>query len=746
VLGCAIMLVLAGGVVFVVLSQDWAATAIGFLGIVVPSALALFLAPEATRRQLGFPTRRGETSDVQDEALGSDRAGLVDSLVQTGYRLRNAGVLAQEMREDSNQMSRLLARVRQDYAQRLQQALHPSVHLAFGLDTAPEAIAQGLDRFLPRDRVSRSLPVGTTVRDAFRDAGDWDDGRLLILGEPGAGKTMMLLELGQMLIDETHEEPPAVPVYVPLSAWSSRGQRLRRAPLFGGSPFEQFELYLAAQVSQLYSVPSRTAHRWLHTGRLLLLLDGLDEIADVTERASCVTSLNQFLRECPTSAVVCCRRYDYEALDVQLDFREAVAIRPLQEAEVMRTVAAGGARLSGVRAALKDDLALRELCRSPLFLAMVMLAYADQPARRIRASGSAAERRGRLLDDYVDRQLRIQTPGGARSETGEQGTVPSTDRKWLEGLAHAMRGSDETIFLLDRIQPNWLPMGVRALALVPALAAGALARGLMSTPGAIGLSLILLYTLAGSFTSRDRLTWSWRASFSLSNILIAGAVGGLVGLFTGLIHSSAAPKIRLWPIDVVMPSPLAGLLLGILFGIPVFSTLFGFSSAAIATKVTPYEGLRRSLIIGLTVAALLLIVTPPVYLLVVKVAGVETIITAGTLLQVTDSTTLNVGIDGGLSVGLVFALIAGLGAVLGHAWVRLWLWVGQRGPARYVTWLENMVARRLLYRSGAGYVFIHRFLQDHLSGASAEEEALADAEDEDSDVASPDQLAAREPA
>jgi hypothetical protein len=37
-------------------------------------------------------------------------------------------------------------------------------------------------------------------------------------------------------------------------------------------------------------------------------------------------------------------------------------------------------------------------------------------------------------------------------------------------------------------------------------------------------------------------------------------------------------------------------------------------------------------------------------------------------------------------------------------------------PLRLIRWLEYAVHLRVLYRAGGGYVFIHRTLQDALSG------------------------------
>jgi hypothetical protein len=54
-----------------------------------------------------------------------------------------------------------------------------------------------------------------------------------------------------------------------------------------------------------------------------------------------------------------------------------------------------------VRAALRDDPTLWELLDNPLLLSVVALAYKDTSAAKLRASGTPAERRRQLFDDYI---------------------------------------------------------------------------------------------------------------------------------------------------------------------------------------------------------------------------------------------------------------------------------------------------------------------------------------------------------
>ena len=71
--------------------------------------------------------------------------------------------------------------------------------------------------------VSRSLPPSTDILDIF----DEYDGRLLILGEPGSGKTITLLDLAQKLIARAREDPTQpLPVVFNLASWAEKQQPL----------------------------------------------------------------------------------------------------------------------------------------------------------------------------------------------------------------------------------------------------------------------------------------------------------------------------------------------------------------------------------------------------------------------------------------------------------------------------------------------------------------------------------------
>jgi hypothetical protein len=217
-----------------------------------------------------------------------------------------------------------------------------------------------------------------------------------------------------------------------------------------------------------------------------------------------------------------------------------------------------GQPLAAVREALQDDPTLWELLDTPLMLTVVTLAYASQPAETLHTWGTLAERRQSLLATYVDwmfqRRSGVTRYPRARTE------------RWLAWLAWQLTQHSQTIFYLERLQPNWLPVGRRwltthsaqLLAGLVGLLAG-LSAGLGSGlgPGLVGgliykLSTSLVAGLSGGEVTtktvpNEGIRRSARMAVSTGIVsgLVIGLVGGLVGgplagLATGLKYGGRA--------------------------------------------------------------------------------------------------------------------------------------------------------------------------------------------------------------
>jgi DNA polymerase III delta prime subunit len=266
---------------------------------------------------------------------------------------------------------------------------------------------------------------------------------LLILGEPGAGKTITLLRLARRLAEDARREPrQAIPVVLNHSSWAEV-----REPL---------EDWIVRELTAKYQIPRELGREWIADDVLVLLLDELDG-AQRQDNAACIRAINAFRREHGlTGVVVCRRRSTYLDSDERLELGGALALEPLDEAQIAKHISRRAA--PGLRERLERDPELRKLATSPLMLEIVerlhegedpqLDALADRDAL-IEAHGALDQRRRQLFAAYVSRMNR---------RAAKRQTSTSTERMLasLSWLARQMLAHNQATFLLE-MQPSWLP-------------------------------------------------------------------------------------------------------------------------------------------------------------------------------------------------------------------------------------------------------------------------------------------------
>ncbi len=101
----------------------------------------------------------------------------------------------------------------------LHHALDHEVVIALGLQRRPEAVVPPLDLQLRQPGGGAApLPPSPAILDVYDRAGQ----ALLILGDPGSGKTMLLLTLADKLLARAEQdEAHPIPVVFPLASWAA---------------------------------------------------------------------------------------------------------------------------------------------------------------------------------------------------------------------------------------------------------------------------------------------------------------------------------------------------------------------------------------------------------------------------------------------------------------------------------------------------------------------------------------------
>lgn len=301
----------------------------------------------------------------------------------------------------------LLTAVREEVEARMRQSLRPEAE-------PPVPRLWEVEVKVGKQR-SQKLSAGQSILDFF--AGGAFAGILLILGAPGAGKTTTLLELAAVWANGSDS---SVPVLLDLGSWRSR-QPVRK--------------WLLALVSAKYGVSVAVVRQLLEAGNLVLLLDGLDELAPALQE-ECLQQLNHLHEVLPSLRLVVCARHDwYQQCHHRLRLYGAVGLQPLRTEQIQEYLFATRARQLWYQIA--DVPVLLALAKNPLLLNLMIWADEEILINSWKRLETKRERREYVLNAFIRRQLNC-CPGqpwyrGGRKPTAEQA------RGWLGWLAERMQ-------------------------------------------------------------------------------------------------------------------------------------------------------------------------------------------------------------------------------------------------------------------------------------------------------------------
>ncbi|NMF81784.1 NACHT domain-containing protein [Nodosilinea sp. P-1105] len=498
------------------------------------------------------------------------------------------------------------------------------------------------------------------IADYFHSGGV--GGRLLLLGEPGMGKTHTLLAVGELLLHQASRNQAPVPILVDLSAWS--GDTLRN--------------WLIDYFWQHYRIAKTVAEVWIDTGQLTLLLDGFDHLPSGQQR-TCAQAIDALLRTNPNqAALLCCRRKVLEESGIAFgEFNSGVNIVPLMAQQVKDYVMAFA--LPEVWQGIKSSKTLQQLARCPLLLSMLVTT-----GTTTKDNGQPITNRSSLVDHYLTHQL---AQGGHRGDRAALG--------WLaQQLATRSR-----LFYLDDLCHLWLPESTRLLYRLLLGLALALTFGLVGGNVVLGLALGLVASQV-DLESLPRLRFSLAtASFArLSSLALVSTLGaGILGL--GLASLSAT---LLSPLNLGTQAFAGGGLVGAIagWGLGLSSLMWGGLHNTIQVRRSPNQDVQMAFRNSLVLVALL-------GLVIVLLAVLPAIANNQSPLTVLSPS------RGRLLLASLVGAVVWLSFGLQQALVRLLL--ASRWPLTSQPVLHRLVKLKLLRRVGGGYGFCHDLLREALA-------------------------------
>mgnify|MGYP001024975247 CR=1 FL=1 len=579
----------------------------------------------------------------------------------------------------------------------LERSLHNQALIELGLEERTQAVnspIKGVDEF--EKETEQPFPKGTQTTDIFDNLGA---GRtLLILGEPGAGKTITLLKLAETLISRIEDDfSQSIPVILNLSSWAKRRQSIAE--------------WLVQDLHETFQISKALGTSWIKEEQLTLCLDGLDEVAAEHQHA-CLQALNHFLQNHGrTEIVVCSRIRDYEALPERLSVRCAIYVQPLTSQQIDRYLEQAGEKLSALSMVFETTPEIRSLATSPLLLSVMSLAYQGSALDDFPKMDTVQDFRQRLFDAYIERMFLRRRK--TNYYTDQQA------KHWLFWMAQRMVETSQTVFFIENMQPSCLQTQGQRLwyrvesSLIVGLIIGLNTCLMVEIVGGIvfggpifglifGLSTGLIAVNLDEITPVETLQWSWKiAKKSIRTGWMGGLIFGLVvglvdGVFFMLIEGLVAGLI-----EGLVAGLISGLISGLIGGL-ISGLIGGLKGPAMSNKKQPNHGIWKS----------------------ARNAGMSTII-VGTIFGMifgpiyrfidTPHHGLTAGMIAGMTAGMIAGMIAGGSACIRHFSLRLMLYRMGYTPWNYARFLDYATERLFLQKVGGGYIFIHRTLLEHFA-------------------------------
>ena len=490
-------------------------------------------------------------------------------------------------------------------------------------------------------------------------------GRLLIVGQPGMGKTTLLLELADRLFDL---EPDALPILINLASWKSG--------------FIQLETWLEEVLASELSTNKSGAKAVLQQSNLILLLDGLDELKEESEMASCLAAIAEYGKTAGRRFVITCRMEEYKTVQEDARVNMQIEVGSLNAEELIAELEKTGYEQPEAKVlaeALRKDELLRQVVETPFYFNTLQLMYAGRtPAF---TTNDPESRKSEIEQKFVEYTL---------NNNPLSNYTATNAGHWLSFLAKRMTDKSKVVFELLDLQYDW-QKGTRGEKIAAGLVGG-LVEGLV-----IGLVEGLVIGLViGLFEGL------FEGLFvGLAIGLAIGLVGGLVGGIRQVWALVVTKDTIVWSINNLIKyikknlvwSLVGGLVIGLVFSL-VGGLVFDL-----------FEGLVEGLVVGLVVGLVMSLVMS-------LVGGLVDMIDyeSATFTQINKP------------YQRFYASMRQLYfSILQHWHLRYLLYKKGLLPWHLVDFLNEMKSRHILESNGATWRFRHRILQEYFAKKWKEE-------------------------
>ncbi|NES74228.1 MAG: NACHT domain-containing protein, partial [Okeania sp. SIO2D1] len=308
------------------------------------------------------------------------------------------------------------------------------------------------------EKLERELFVNTTGRKflASELLTQSQSRKFVILGAPGSGKTTLMSYFAVMLA----QAQPQILGLDPNTDWLPILIRIRDLARHPDKSILEYARIFAEKTMAVKTLPTGFFEHWLEDGRALILLDGLDEVAEEGKRYDVVRRIENFLGQFDRNrAIITSRPAGYKRDFFRTEEFPHYQMQSFDDEKISAFInnwydsrfqdkAEAERRKESLRKALDDNDRIKLLARNPLLLTIIALIHRYQAV--------LPKERYRLYDKAVETLLISWDANKELSSHGKLKYLGLDDlRRLMELLAYWVHtqgnvGNDEGGTLIDK--------------------------------------------------------------------------------------------------------------------------------------------------------------------------------------------------------------------------------------------------------------------------------------------------------
>lgn len=597
----------------------------------------------------------------------------------------------------------LIGTVRRMYVDNvLEKPLHRKVQLLLGLEELEgESIRPSF--FIEGDSVGQtthSMVDIVSVIDQF--------GRVIVvLGEPGSGKTFLLWELCSQLLNRAeHNNSNPLPVVLNLCNWVQGQKDIRE--------------WVTDELDRQYGLNWQVSENWLEADQLCILLDGLDEVREEFQ-GRCIDAIEEFLVSYKAPVIISGSANNHRHLRQKLSVSCMLMIQPLFSNQINQFLSYSSPRLEVFHELRRDSSAAQTLLQTPLSLNIIAVACNHADSQKLLELGS---RKALKLSDfysmYIQRVFELKSPS-------KKGYTVNQALRWLRNLANIMSMRSDAQLFVEDLDLSWLPPNKQRkvrfqsqvwLSILSGIPLGLLIGIIIGSLGnAVGGMISgILFAVALSLDSHKFIRQGMSFFLPVDDMKIGDSIDwhslARVDPWVLFVPLMCTTTVGVWT-SLGGFTWVEALIFGLICGLCLLGDeiLKAIEPAESKSRIHPNQDIRRTVLNIITYGIVLGFLFGFWW----------TILNAPILALEFDS--FSVGwLLLGVTVGVVYGCRIGGGeALVRYVVLRKVIDDHDLLPFDLISFLDEMESRLLIQRTGASYCFTHHSLHEYIGNLTDEE-------------------------